>query len=56
VSHGAELDVPRQVESRPPSGSAPKPGQRTLVAVIVLTCLVVLFAAAVAIWMYWLQA
>ncbi len=31
------------------------PGNRPLVAVIVLTGLVLVFAAGVAFWMYWLQ-
>lgn len=43
-------------EARPTTGdSSAPPGHRALVAVIVLTGLVLVFAAGVAFWMYWLQ-
>jgi hypothetical protein len=37
-----------------PQANTP-PGHRALVAIIVMTCVVLGFAAAVAFWMYWLQ-
>lgn len=42
-------------ERRPGGDSTAPPGHRALVAVIVLTGLVLVFAAGVAFWMYWLQ-
>lgn len=55
VSHGADIGAPGQVERRPLDRSSRTPGQRNLMAVFVLTGVVMVFAAAVAIWMYWLQ-
>lgn len=42
-------------EARSRGDSSAPPGHRALVAVIVLTGLVLVFAAGVAFWMYWLQ-
>ncbi len=42
-------------ESRPRVDSAAAAGHRALVAVIVLTGVVLVFAAGIAFWMYWLQ-
>lgn len=41
-------------ETRPASNPS-RPGSRPLVAIVVLTGLVLVFAAGVAFWMYWLQ-
>ncbi|HEY7590569.1 MAG TPA: hypothetical protein VH723_06220 [Candidatus Limnocylindrales bacterium] len=42
-------------EPRPRSDRSVQPGQRTMMAVIVLTGVVVAFAAVIAVWMYWIQ-
>jgi hypothetical protein len=42
-------------DRRPTGDAVAPPGRRALVAVIVLTGVVLVFAAALAFWMYWLQ-
>jgi hypothetical protein len=56
VSERLTVDRGRPAAERRPTVDSPAPpGHRALVAIIVLTGLVLVFAAGVAFWMYWLQ-
>jgi hypothetical protein len=55
VSTGNQPAGNHPAAERQPTGDVAARGRRSLVAVIVLTAVVLLFAAALAFWMYWLQ-
>jgi hypothetical protein len=44
-----------RADSQPTGAAGAPPGRRALIAVIVLTGIVLVLAAGLAFWMYWLQ-